>query len=132
MTRRRAVGPDEVSRFIEQHAERHPELRRQVDWQDFLRIAKRDGVRVRAANLSHPARLVRFAGALEIQLAFTLTMKQATIFGMHEICHAWRDDVGEPCFHAEDEWVPSPSEDFAELFSWITTSPSRLAPEPRP
>jgi hypothetical protein len=37
-----------------------------------------------------------------------------------------RDDLGRSFYHAEDEAVRSPSEDFADLFAWVVTSPARV------
>lgn len=112
--------------FIHRMAKRHPELARPVLWMDFVRMAKRDGVCVRVLELSRPARLLRYGRDVCIQLRSTSSRSERTVYGMHEMCHVWRDDPGRAFYHAEDEAVGSPSEDFADLFAWVVTSPARI------
>lgn len=91
-------------------------------------MAVREGVRVQLLPLSRPARLLRLGQHVSIQINRALDMTARARFGMHELCHFWRDDIGQPCYHAEDEWVASELEDFAETFAWVVTSPG---PRPR-
>jgi hypothetical protein len=110
-------------------ARRHPELRRQVLWDDFVRIAAREQVTVRMVPLSRPAQLVRFGRRVFIQLEATLAREPRTVYGMHELCHFWRDDPGRPCYHSDadgDDVHPSASEQFADIFAWAVTSPARV------
>lgn len=116
----------DVVPFIHEMARRHPELARPVVWIDFVRMAKRDGIRVSVIGLSRPARLIRFEGCVCIQLRSSLNRSERTKYGMHELCHAWRDDPGRSFYHAEEAGVRSPSEDFADLFAWVVTSPARV------
>jgi hypothetical protein len=106
-------------------AGRHPELHRQVRWSDFEAICAREKIIVRIVALSRPARLVRFGQHVCIQINRAVHSSMLrTRYGMHELSHFWRDDPGEACYHAEEEWVASESEDFADLFAWQTTSPA--------
>lgn len=130
----REQGPDwlslrrhDVVRFIQLMVERHPELARPVVWDGFVRMAARDGVNVRTLPLSRPARLLRYGRQVCIQLNRGLSRTARTTYGMHELCHLWRDDPGQSFYHvAEDETLLSESEDFADLFAWVVTSPARV------
>ena len=113
-----------VPSFIKVMAERHPELRTQVTYVDFLAIAEREGISVRVVPLSRPARLVRCENAVFIQLADRTTHKERAVLGMHELCHFWRDDPGQPCFYADEEDL-RPLEEFADIFAWFVTSTAR-------
>lgn len=117
---------EDVVQFIRRMAERHPELAHPVVWDDFVRMAQRDGVNVRTLPLSRPARLLRYGQQVCIQLNRDLNRSARTVYGMHELCHVWRDDPGQACYHADDEAMLTPSEDFADLFSWMSTSPARV------
>lgn len=120
------IRPD-VAMFYAAQRERHPELARTVTYRTFRRIAEREGLIVQVVRLSHPARFVRVGAHVGIQLHPELGDTARARFGMHELCHYWRDDIGEDaCYHAADEWVPNEAEDFAELFAWLCTHPGPL------
>jgi hypothetical protein len=104
--------------------ERHPELRRQVTYAEFTTIAAREGIPIRVGRLSRPARLIRYGHYVEIQLSEDLDHKERTVRGMHELCHFWRDDPGQPCYYADEE-VNEPLERFADTFAWFVTSTAR-------
>lgn len=106
-------------------AQRHPELRRPVVWEGFTAIAQREGIRVRVVPLARPARLLRIGHRVFIQINESLTRYQRTLYGMHELCHFWRDDPGEPCYYAEEDGVPSAAEEFADIFAWAVTTEAR-------
>jgi hypothetical protein len=114
-----------VPAFIKLMAERHPELRRQVTYTDFLAIASREGIAVRVVALSHRARLIRCGSSVFIQLSKRTNHKERTVLGMHELCHYWRDDPGQPCYYA-DEQDMRPLEEFADIFAWAVTSTARI------
>ncbi|MFL5481122.1 MAG: HIRAN domain-containing protein [Gemmatimonadaceae bacterium] len=109
----------------------HPELMGPVRWQGFLRMAERSGIAVRVVPLSRPARLIRYGQALCIQIQRELNHHLRTLYGMHELCHAWRDELGMECIYADEETVMTdPKEDFADLFAWYVTSEARIFHEP--
>lgn len=114
-----------VPAFIRVMAERHPELRRQVGYGEFMAIAAREGIAVRVLPLSHPARLLRIGDKVFIQLSEHASRKERTVLGMHELCHFWRDDPGQPCYYS-DEHDLRPLEEFADVFAWCVTSPARV------
>lgn len=116
----------DVVPFIHEMARRHPELARPVVWIDFVAMAKRDGIIVLVTDLTRPARPIRNEGCVCIQLRDTLNRSERTRCGMLGLCHAWRDDPGRSFYHAEEEGVRSPSEDLADLFAWVVTSPARV------
>lgn len=110
----------------------HPELKRPVGWDQFKAMAKRSGVTVRLTSLSRPARLLRFGDDLCIRISKDLSLHQRTYYGMHELCHVWRDEAGGPCIYADDATVVDhPAENFADFFAWFTTSTARIFLEPR-
>lgn len=113
-----------VPRFVRQKSRQHPELLRQVLWPDFVRMAERESIRVRFESLSSQARLLRFGSHVYIQIEKLLDQKARTIYGMHELCHFWRDDPGEPCYYADD-YSQHPREEFADIFAWYVTTPDR-------
>lgn len=117
-----------VLHFRECMSERHPELRRQLLWDDVVTIALREGIQVQVLPLSRPARLLRFGARVFIQIDKRLDATARARFGAHELCHYWRDDMGEPCYYADEEWVASESEDFAETFAWLVTHAHPLPP----
>ena len=121
----RSLRRHDVVRFIHHMAKRHPELARPVVWDAFVRMAERDGIYVRTLPLSRPARLLRYGQHVCIQLDRRLNRSARTTYGMHELCHAWRDDPGRAFYNVEDEVLTS-SEDFADLFAWVVTSPARV------
>lgn len=69
--------------------------------------------------------MLRYGHHVCIQLDRRLNRSARTTHGMHELCHAWRDDPGRAFYNVEDEVVTS-SEDFADLFAWVVTSPARV------
>ena len=79
---------------------------------------------IQVVPLSDEARLLRYGRHVAIQLSSRLNEKARTIFAMHELCHFWRDDPGEPCYYA-DSYSTSPSEEFADVFAWYVTSTDR-------
>jgi Zn-dependent peptidase ImmA (M78 family) len=105
-------------------ARRHPELERQVLWPDVVQFCEREKILLRRAIISDEARLLRFGQHVCIQLSRQLDEKAATIFTMHELCHFWRDDPGEPCYYA-DSFSTDPREEFADIFAWYVTAPDR-------
>lgn len=113
-----------VPRFTRRIARRHPELQSQIRWPDVLTICEREGVLIRLERLSHHARLLRFGTDVYIQLNRRLDQKARTVFAMHELCHFWRDDPGEPCYYADD-YSQHPREEFADIFAWYVTTPDR-------
>ena len=122
----RELRRHDVVPFVHQMARRHPELARPVVWIDFVRMAKRDRIEVQVVALSRPARLLRYGRYVCIQLQPTLSRSERTVYGMHELCHAWRDDPGRAFYNANVEAARTPSEDFADLFAWVVTSPARV------
>lgn len=107
--------------------QRHPELGSLVTWRAFNAMARREGVSVCLTKLSRPARLIRLGQYVEIQINRRMLATARTRFGMHELCHYWRDDTGEcATYYADNDWLPSESEDFAELFAWLCTHPGPL------
>lgn len=105
----------------------HPELEHPVRWPHFIRMAARSGVSTRIVPLSRPARLIRYGQALCIRINYELNHHLRTRYGMHELCHVWRDELGMACIYADDETVAKdPSEDFADLFAWYVTSEARI------
>lgn len=113
-----------VPRFTRRLARRHPELERQVLWPDVEAFCRRERVLLRRCAISDDARLLRFGQHVCIQLRRSLDEKAATIFAMHELCHFWRDDPGEPCYYA-DAHSQDPREEFADIFAWYVTTPDR-------
>jgi hypothetical protein len=62
-----------------------------------------------------------------IRINHELNSHLRTRYGMHELCHVWRDELGMPCIYADDETVTKdPKEDFADLFAWYVTSEARV------
>ena len=121
----RALRRRSVPRFIREMLPKHPELADVVTWEDFTRMANREGIAVRVvAGLPRKARLVRFGAHVVVQVSRELTRADRTLWGMHELCHFWRDDPGVMCYHATDG--DDESEDFANIFAWTVTSPARL------
>lgn len=101
----------------------HPELEQPVRWPHFLTMSARTGVHVQIVGLSRPARLIRFGSELGIQIQQGLSYHLRALYGMHELCHVWRDEIGESCIYADEETVMTdPKEDFADLFAWYVTS----------
>ena len=120
------VPQNDVRLFREQKQLVHPELADLVTWRGFTAIARREGIGVRLTRLSRPARLLRLGQFTEIQIDRRLPSLARTRFGLHELAHYWRDCEDVPCYYADNEWVASESEDFAELFSWLCTHPGPL------
>jgi hypothetical protein len=120
----------ELEEFLEVLATRHPELRRPVALPDFHRMAERERIIVQYRDrMRRPARLLRLSDvALYIQISRLTPPRSWATFGMHELCHFWRDDPGMPCYNANPTWQGSPSEDFAETFAWWVTQNPRIAP----
>jgi hypothetical protein len=101
---------------------RHPELaRRPVLWDDTVRMAHREGIHVQVLPLSRPARLVRYGQNRCIQIDRRLDMTARARYAVHELVHVWRDDIGAACYYADEEWLESPAEDFAEMVAWVAT-----------
>jgi hypothetical protein len=113
--------------FIRRMVPRHPELARVVLWDDFVRMAQREKIAVRVVALpdAQKARLVRVGQHVFIQLNRLLSRDERTIWGMHELCHFWRDDPGVPCYYG-DEHSQEPEEEFADVFAWAVTSYARV------
>lgn len=106
---------------------KHPELEHPVRWPDFIRMSARSGVSTRVVPLSRPARLIRYGQALCIRINYELNHHLRTRYGMHELCHVWRDELGLACIYADDETIiKDPNEDFADLFAWYVTSEARI------
>jgi hypothetical protein len=115
-----------VVEFARAMAARHPELANQVTWREFKTICAREGISFRVLDLSRPARLLRLGNRVGIQLNRSLDYTRRTREGMHELCHHWRDDLGESCLYSDDDTLQQPREDFAETFAWYITSPARI------
>ncbi len=107
-------------------AERHPELKEPVTYNGFLAIARRERITVMHGLLSRPGRLIRIGEHVFIQLDRRRSRNEQCITGMHELCHFWRDDPGEPFYNAEDDALESREEEFADIFAWIVTSPAGI------
>lgn len=115
-----------VPHFVRTMAERHPELWQQITYAEFAVIAAREGIAVRVTPaLSRPARLVRAGAAAFIQFRSDTGPGERAVLGMHELCHYWRDDPGQPCYYADGADL-SPIEEFADIFAWCVTSPARV------
>lgn len=82
---------------------------------------------VRTASISRPARIMRLGDHVTIQLRRSLSPSEMARYGMHELCHFWRDDPGEPCYYAEDEDVETEDEHFADVFAWAAVSGADLS-----
>lgn len=123
---RRSLRRKSVAHFIRMIAERHPEMREPVTWEAFEAIAKRERIDVQLGILSRPGRLIRMGQHVFIQIDRRLTLAQRTTAALHELCHLWRDDPGEVCYHVEDDAFVSPAEEFADIFAWVATSPARV------
>lgn len=121
---RRALRRKSVLRFVAALSERHPEMRQTVTWEAFEAIARRERIVVMLGVLSRPGRLVRIGDHAYIQLDRRQTLAARTTAAMHELCHFWRDDPGEVCYHVEDDIESSDAENFADVFAWVTTSPA--------
>jgi hypothetical protein len=90
-------------------------------------MALRSGVFIRILPLSRPARLIRYGESLCIQIHYELNHHLRTRYGMHELCHVWRDELGMSCIYADDETIAKNEiEDFADLFAWYVTSEARI------
>ncbi len=110
---------------------KHPELRQPVRWPHFVQMAARSRVHIRIVPLSRPARLIRFGQALCIRINFQLSYHLRTLYGVHELCHVWRDELGMACIYADEETVTTdPNEDFADLFAWYATSEAGVYQRP--
>lgn len=116
-----------VPSFIRTLVPRHPELVRVVLWDDFVRIAERERISVRVVAMpeGQKGRLLRIGQHVFIQLNRLLSRDERTAWGMHELCHFWRDDPGVPCYYG-DEYSQQPREEFADIFAWAVTSPARV------
>jgi hypothetical protein len=116
-------GPLSVVEFARSLYPTHPELAHPVRWPDFLRMAERSRVSTRIVPLSRPARVIRYGQALCIRINRGLNYHLRTLYGVHELCHVWRDELGMACIYADEETVTKdPDEDFADLFAWYVTS----------
>src|SRR5689334_20810826 len=116
----------EIEEFVAAHAERHPELLRQLRWSDVRTIARREGIAVRRTALSRPGRLVRYGQQWEIQVSDELDESARTVVGAHELVHFLRDRMDESAIYAaSEEWERDPKEDFANVVAWYLTSPNR-------
>lgn len=112
--------------FIAVLATHHLELRQPLAFTDVFSIALREHIPIRVMPLSRPARLLRLGQHVAIQINALEPSRQWATYGMHELCHYWRDDAGELCYHADVAWLESPSEDFAETFAWHVTQNPRI------
>jgi hypothetical protein len=112
--------------FVAVLASEHPELRQPIAFPDVFSIALRENLPIRVMPLSRPARLLRLGEHVVIQINSREPSRQWATYGMHELCHYWRDDAGELCYHADVAWRESPSEDFAETFAWHVTQNPRI------
>lgn len=120
----RSLGVVEFARAL---SAKHPELEHPVRWPDFIRMSARSGVSTRIVPLSRPARLIRYGQALCIRINYELNHHLRTLYGLHELCHVWRDEPGFACIYADEETVTKdPNEDFADLFAWYVTSEARV------
>jgi hypothetical protein len=120
-----------VVEFARSLYDQHPELAQPVRWPHFLRMAERSHVSVRIVPLSRPARLIRYGQSLCIRINQSLNYHLRTLYGMHELAHVWRHEIGMACIYADEETVTKdPGEDFADLFAWFVTSEARVFQEP--
>lgn len=110
-----------VIEFVRVLSATHPELTDTVGWQQFMKMAQRSEVAVRILPLSRPARLLRYGDALCIQINVDLNRHLGAYWGMHELCHVWRDEIGMSCFYSV-EGPDDPGEKFADNFAWYVTS----------
>jgi hypothetical protein len=119
---RRASVPALVRRL----SRRHPELERQVLWEDATRICEREGIIIRLVVAPFGARLARFGQFVAIQINRSLDEKARTVAAMHELAHFWRDDPGEPAYYLDlGDRRQDPREEFADIFAWYVTTPHR-------
>lgn len=81
---------------------RHAELEQPVRWQHFIAMALRSGVCVRVMPLSRRARLIRYGQSLCIRINYELNQHLRTRYGMHELCHVWRDPTPQQEDSAND------------------------------
>jgi hypothetical protein len=78
-----------------------------------------------------PARLIRYGHSLCIRINQSLNYHLRTLYGMHELAHVWRHEIGMACIYADEDTVTKdPGEDFADLFAWFVTSEARVFQEP--
>lgn len=115
-----------VRTFIEQIAQRHPELRSQVYLDDFYRMAARDHIHVRLVQLPERQRARTFSVGRHqfIQLNKAMAPGEQALQGMHELCHIWRDGPTTGAYYS-DELTGGDSCEFADMFAWFVTSPAR-------
>src|SRR4051812_12607054 len=105
-----------VIEFVRSLYAKHPELEQPVRWPHFLQMAERSEVSVRIVPLSRPARLIRYGQSLCIRINQSLNYHLRTLYGMHELAHVWRHEIGMSCIYADEETVTDdPGEDFADL-----------------
>lgn len=117
------MHPLTVVGFAQSLYAKHPELKQPVRWPHVLQMAERSGIHVRVVPLSRPARLIRYGSVLCIRINENLSYHLRALYGVHELCHAWRDELGISCIYADEETVAKdPNEDFADLFAWYVTS----------
>jgi len=116
----------EIPEFVTRMAQRHPELERQLLWDDVVRIANRERVHVRLVSFpaAQRGRLVRSSGHLFMQLNRTMSREERTVHGCHELVHLWRDDPGVGTYYS-DELTGGPRCAFADVAAWFLTTPHR-------
>lgn len=122
---RSALQRKSVPLFVRSMAERHPELSAPVVWAGFCAIAERERVAIQLLPLHRSGRLLRIGERVFVQINKALDETRRTQIGMHELCHFWRDDMSEMCYHASEEGYRDTREEFADIFAWIVTSPAR-------
>lgn len=117
-----------VPKLVRTLVPRHPEFARVIGWAEFKTICDREGIRLRISVLppAFNARLVRLGQHPYIQINRALSHMERTFYGMHELCHYFRDDPGVPAYYADADGVGE-SEEFADIFAWYCTSPARDA-----
>lgn len=114
-----------VPLFIKSMVAQHPELARPVLWTDFIAMCDRESITLQIIPLHRAGRLLRIGERAYIQINEVLDRTRRTQIGMHELCHFWRDDTGEMCYHADEEGSSTPREQFADIFAWTVTSTAR-------
>ena len=127
LTSRAGLQRASVPGFVRRMAERHPELERVVGFRQMMAMARRDGVIVRLASMppNQHGRLMRLWSNPFVLLNRRITRAQQTMAGMHELCHFWRDDPGQPSYYSDGE-TGGKRDEFADIFAWLVTSPARV------
>lgn len=113
-------------RLLRRLVQRHSELAHPCGWDELQVIATREGVRLRIVPFPAPirAQILRFGGAVVIQIARRLSLHERTIAGFHELTHYWVDPSADLAFQA-DRPADNSLEEFCDIFAWYVTTTDR-------